>query len=248
MRKILYLAAVLVLSTAAPARADEQADLKAVIDKAIKASGGEAKLAKYKAEVFKGKGKYYGMGEGMPYTGEWSFQHPGKMRVRIEAGGDMKFVFIRVVNGDKIWMKFADETKAEDDKEKIAEAREATHATYVATLLPLKDKAYALSVVGEDKVGTTPVMVIRATREGRRDVSLFFDKKTHLLLKSESRAKDDATGQEVSEENFYSDYNDNGLRQPKKLTIKRDGKAFLDAEITELKVDEKFDDSVFGKP
>ena len=111
----------------------------------------------------------------------------------------------------------------------------------------MKDKAYTISLVGEDKVGETPAQVVRVSHKDRRDVNLFFDKKTHLLLKTEARAKDD-TGQEVNEERFYSDYNDKGLKQPKKMTIKRDGKTYMEAEILELKVDQKFDDSSFEKP
>ena len=39
-----------------------------------------------------------------------------------------------------------------------------------------------------------------------------------------------------------------GPKYAKKITVKRDGKPYLEAEITEMKVDEKFDDGVFGKP
>src|SRR5436309_235981 len=118
MRRILYLATVVTLTMAGQARADEQADMQAVIDKAIKAAGGEAKLAKFKAEVFKGKGKYYGMGDGIDYTGEWAVQHPGQIRVQIDtSAGDMKFTFINVVNGDKVWRKFNDMTQAVEDKD-----------------------------------------------------------------------------------------------------------------------------------
>lgn len=250
MRRVLYIAAALVLSAAASVRADEQADLKAVIDKAIKASGGEAKLAKFKAEVFKGKGKYYGMGEGIPYTGEWSVQLPGQMCVRIETGGDMKFTFMRVVNGDKIWLKLGDETKAEDDKDKIAEAKEEGHAAYVATLLPLKDKAYKLAALGEVKVDGKDAIGVRVSHKGHRDVNLFFDKAKGLLVKSESMVKDDETGgKEVTQESLYSAYKEvNGVMRPMKLVIKRDGKIYVDAEMTEFEMKEKLDDSVFGKP
>ena len=60
MRKCVCVAVVLAVATAGAARADDQADLRKVIDKAIKASGGEEKLAKFKAETFKMKGKFYG--------------------------------------------------------------------------------------------------------------------------------------------------------------------------------------------
>src|SRR5262245_16514322 len=101
MRRLLCVAVSLTLA-AGSARADDKADAKAVVDKGIKAAGGEDNLAKFKARTFKGKGKFYGMGEGIDYTGDWSVQRPDKMRMQIDvAVGDMKFTMIRVMNGEK---------------------------------------------------------------------------------------------------------------------------------------------------
>src|SRR5258708_34985619 len=95
MRSILsMILAVGVFSIASPSlKADDQADVKAVIDKAIKAHGAD-KLAKLKALNMKMKGKFYGMGESIDYTGEWNVQAPDKSRNEIvgEAKG-MKFTF-----------------------------------------------------------------------------------------------------------------------------------------------------------
>ena len=110
MRKLVCLATALVLAVSGAARAEKKDECQAVIEKAIKATGGAENLAKVKAFSCKLKGKFYGMGEGVDYTGEWAVQQPHKLRVQIdsEAGG-MKFTFIRVVNGDKVWNKFNDQ-------------------------------------------------------------------------------------------------------------------------------------------
>ena len=106
------LALGLLLGIAGSARADEQADLKAVIDKAIKAHGGEANLTKYKAATWKGKGTYHGQGQAIPFSAEWFSQPPGQHTVRVEAEANgMKFMFIEVVNGDKGWSKAGEELK-----------------------------------------------------------------------------------------------------------------------------------------
>src|SRR5262249_46129118 len=107
MRRIVCLAAVLVVAASGAARADDPADLRKVIDKAIKAMGGEEKLAKFKAETFKMKGKFYGTGEAVDYTGEWQVQPPDKIRVQVdgEVGGMKVTFFTQVVNGDKVWQK-----------------------------------------------------------------------------------------------------------------------------------------------
>ena len=248
MKTIAILACGLAFATGKSARADDKSDAIAVLDKAIKAHGGAGELKKLANSLQKMKGTIHIMGMDIPFTADLISSGEDKIRadIDIEAGG-MKIHVVSVVNKDKGWEKIKDDTK-ELDKDKITEGREQAHAASVANLYPLKDKAYTLSLVGDDKVEGKEVTVIRATRKDRRDVSLFFDKKSNLLLKSETRVKDEATGQEVSDERFFSDYNDKGLRQPKKMIIKRDGKPFLEGEITEMKVDEKFDDSSFEKP
>ena len=99
MRSILCAAVMIGTVLAAPtlARADDDADMKALIDKAIKAHGGADKLSKHKATTTKFKGKYYGMGEGIDYTGEWNIQPPEKFRVQINFEiNAMKITFIMV--------------------------------------------------------------------------------------------------------------------------------------------------------
>jgi len=243
------LAVALILTTAAAACADEQADLKALIDKAIKAGGGEANLAKFKSNVFKGKGTFYGIGNGIEFTGEWAMQLPEKMRVQIETGGDMKFTFIQVVNGDKFWKKLADMTQEVTDKDEIAEMKEANYAGWVVTLLPLKDKGFQLAPLGEVKVNDRQAIGVRVSHKGHRDVSLYFDKDNGLLVKSETVVKDMMSGQEVTQESLYSDYKEvSGTKRPMKILINRDGKKYIESEVTEIEPKEKLDDAVFGKP
>jgi outer membrane lipoprotein-sorting protein len=248
MRRIVCLALALVVVAAGAARADDKADSKAVIAKAIKAVGGEEKLAKHKAETFKGKGKFYGMGDGLDYTGEWSVQAPDKMRVEIKAGD---FTFVRVINGDKVWMKLGENTQEVDDKDQIKEAKENMFAERVASLLPLvKEKGFEFAALGEVKVGDKPAVAVRASHKGHRDVNLFFDKDTGLLVKSETVVKDEmAGGKEQTQETLFSDFKEfGGVKHPTKMTINRDGAKYVTLEVTEMEPKEKIDDKVFEKP
>ena len=63
-------AALMLTLLARPAAA--QNDVKAVIEKAIKAHGGEEKLSKYKASTMKGKGKISLMGNDAEFKMEAS--------------------------------------------------------------------------------------------------------------------------------------------------------------------------------
>lgn len=238
-----------VFAAAVPARADDAADARVLVEKAVKAQGGQEKLEKFTATTTKFKGKFHGMGQAIDMTGEVITQGSDKVKVdvEVEAGGQ-KFRVVNVVAGDKGWTKLGDDVK-ELDKDELAEGRAQAYAGWVATLAPLTDKAFTLATVGEIKVDDKPALGVKVTRKGRRDVDLYFDKETGLLVKSETRVKDEGSGQEVSEETVMSDYKEvQGTKHAMKFVVKRDGKLFMDGEATEVELAEKLDASVFAKP
>ena len=244
---LIAIAAGALLAVTGSARADD-AKAKEIIAKAIEAHGGEAEMKKLESTSTKMKGTVHVMGMEIAFSGDTASQGFDRTRIDLEIEVmNMKIRVTNIFNKDKGWAKINDDVK-EMDKDQIAEATEQAHAASVARLVGLKDKAYTLSVVGDDKVNNTPVTVVRVERKGKRDVTLSFDKKTYLLLKTETRVKDEQSGQEVTEEGFYLEYNDKGLRQPKKMSVKRDGKIFVEAEVLELHTDVKFADNSFDKP
>jgi hypothetical protein len=252
MRKCLSvsLIAALALLTGGPARADDQADIKALLAKAIKALGGEDKLSKEKVFTAKFKGKFY-MGEnGIDYTMELFVQFPGQAKsvISFEVNG-MAFTVVSVLNKDKGWVKIGNDTM-DLDKDRLAEEKEKMYARSLEGLVMLKDKAYTLATVGEVKVGKHDAVGIKVSSKGHRDVNLFFDKKTGLLVKTETMVKKEGTDTEVSQEVIYEAYKEiDGIKRPMKLHIKQDGKKYVDVdETTEFKVEEKLDDSTFDKP
>jgi hypothetical protein len=96
-------------------------------------------------------------------------------------------------------------------------------------------------------VSDKPAVGVRVSAKGHKDISLFFDKESGLLVKTQKRTKE--AGVEVDEENFYSDFKEiDGVKLPMTLKILHDGKKFLDAKVTEAKLLEKLDDDVFAKP
>ncbi len=246
MRKTVWTAGwVAVVLAGGAARADE-AEAKAIIDKGIKAFGGADVINKFPAATSQAKGKFYGMGEGIDYTSETQVQAPDKYRTEVTAGD---FKFIQVVKGDKGWISAGGMVK-EMDKEELAEAQEGLYAGTVARLVPLTGEGYKLSTLGAKKVGDREAVGVRVEHKGHRDVNLYFDKENGLLLQVERRAKDVmGGGDEYTSEMTYGDYKKvDGLQVAYKLTLKRDGKRFIEQESTEVKVAAKLDDSVFAKP
>src|SRR5262249_10371748 len=173
-----------------------------------------------------------------------------KMRVHIETeAGGMKLSFVRVTNGDKFWSKMGDNTTEVTAKEEIEEVKENGHAGWVTDLVPLKDKGFERASLGEVIVGDKKAAGVRVSHKGHRDVDLYFDKATGLLVKSEYTVKDDQSGRELRQETFYSDHKEvSGLKVPMKVAIHRDGKIYVDVEISEIELKDKLDDAVFGKP
>jgi hypothetical protein len=251
MRPILCVSCLLgglLFVLARPAGAGDEADLKALIAKAVKARGAEDE--KLTAVTMKGKGVFYGMGEGIPYTGEWQIQQPDKIRVVI-SGGDGAFTMTRVFNGDKGWTKLNDGEAEELDKDAVAEEKHSLYLGRVTNLnVLLKDKGFKFAPAGEVKVGDRPAVGVRVSREGQRDITLFFDKQNHRLLKNETTVKDlMAGGQETTQATLYSGYKAiDGVQHAMKAEIQRDGKRYVDVQWDSFQPAERLDAAVFAKP
>jgi hypothetical protein len=230
--------------------ADDATDAKAIIEKAIKAKGGKLQ-DKAVAETWKDKGTFKGGGIEMQFTGDWAFQGPDKYRFKLNADFmGMKIDFLVVVNGEKAWASgFGQEEEIAG--EKLEHTINEVHQLNVMSLQPLlNDKAFKLSVEGDKKVGGKDTKVVKVTREKRPAVTLYFDKETGLLAKSDMMVKDEFQGwKEVLDENYYEDYKDvDGRKVFTKLRVVRDGKTMIEGTLSDQKVHEKLDPKLFEKP
>src|SRR6266849_6224307 len=106
-------AGILALVFTAGSRADDAEQARAIVDKAIKAMGGETQVAKFKSHTFKNKGTWYGMGDGVAYTASYAVSWPDKFRFEVEGG-----FMTMVLDGDKGWMQMNGETR-ELNKEEL---------------------------------------------------------------------------------------------------------------------------------
>jgi len=242
----------LLLAAVQTVQSGDPAEPRTVIARAIKALGGEGNLSKQKAVTLKGGGTFYGLGEGIPFTGEWSIQLPSQMRVAIESKvNGQVFRMVRVVNGDKGWSKDNDDAPKEMTKEQLDEKREELYGDWVSTLVPLKDKGFKLAPLGEVQVQGRAAVGVRVSRESHRDISLYFDKASGLPVKTERVVKDEEGGgdKEVTQEGFKSEFKEfGGVKHATKTLLKREGKRFVEVEWTEIRPAESLDKSVFAQP
>src|SRR5205807_850437 len=141
-----------------------------------------------------------------------------------------------VVAGGKGWRKVnGDGMVLEGDS--LDEAKEEVYASWVSTIMPLKNKGFTITSLGDSKAENRELVGVKVAHKGHKDISLFFDKDSGLLIKTLRRAKDtQGSGDEVNQEMIYGDYKDvDGTKLPTKVTIKRDGKKYIEQENSDVK-------------
>jgi hypothetical protein len=244
------IAVFLLLLVNSPLQADDQAEGLALIDKAIKAAGGEDKLTKLQSVTWKAKGRVEDDNAQITFVLEGTMQAVDKHRLEAEATRDgMTMKGVLILNGEKAWQQ--DNNRNEEVPEEVAKLITGVfRALRSAQLLtPLKDKAYKLSPLGEVKVGDRPALGVKIMHAEQREFDVFFDKETGLLSKCGMRVPDRPGGQEVDWEFLFSEFKDiEGLKHFTTITMQREGKKLFVMELSEVKPQEKVDESLFAKP
>jgi hypothetical protein len=224
-------------------------DARAVIEKAILAHGGMERLNRLQADRIKVKGSLYINEKAVPFSGEALVQLPTRLKNTFQLTMDNKTILlVQIVNAENAWVTL-DGQPQKVEPTALAEMREKLALSRAMRLVPLLvDRSYELSALGEIKVGDRPAVGVRVAVKGRKDLRLYFDKESGLLVKSE-HTLDDAAGKEVVEEGFYSDFrNLGGFIRPTKTVVLRKGAKVMEAEFLEVKYSDRFEDAEFSKP
>jgi hypothetical protein len=242
-------AAILTFGTLCPA-AYGQGEAKEIIEKAIKAYGGQERLAKMQASQFKTKGSIDILG-GITFDQSASIQYPDKIKeTTAMAVMGQNISVTSIFDGTKGWIKVSDMVMDMDDKV-LQAMKNAMYAMRISqrVFLLKNDKEFEISPLGEVKVNDRPALGIKISSKGQKDINMYFDKETGLMAKFEHRTIDAMSGEEIAEERIILDYQEvDGLKVPKKVMVNREGKKFLEAEVVEMKFVDKLDDGEFAKP
>ena len=220
------------------------------LDKAIKAIGGETRLAKLRAGSCRGKLTGKVDGQELSVDGKVFWQGLDRSRIELAArvgGQDVRFLV--VLNGDKAY--FRENDKSSDlPAEAGPFVKEMMYCMRLPQLLPLlKEKGFKLTPVEETMVDNRPAVGLWIVHEDHKDSGLYFDKESGLPVRSEIRLND-PQGKEVNFEFVYSDYKEvAGVKHPTKLKIKGPQEiGELELELSEIKFAEKLEDKLFEKP
>lgn len=247
MRITGVVALALLLSPALAAAAEDTA-ARALIDRAIAAAGGEAKLGKFKAAEWTCKGTAHA-GKELTFTDHCFAQWPEQFRNEsaVVAEGK-KFERELVLDNARGWVKTGRSAVALNDAARD-ELRGKVHVLCLsATLLPLKEKGVTLKPLDEITIDGRAAAGVAASCAGRPDLSLYFDKEKGLLLKCERDVADPLLGK-VTEETFFSDYRAaDGVQVARKVSVRRGGKPFLDWTVSDFRVRTKLDRGLFAAP
>jgi hypothetical protein len=177
---------------------------RAVIDRAMSAMGGEAKLAQVQAVQTKIKGTLHAAG-GFPFTADTYSQAPDQFKhaMLYDRGGNLS-TQIQVYSGDNVWIRVNDRLM-DLDADLSAALKKGRYAESLTTLAVLKEKRFELKAAGEEQVNGRAATAIKVTASGRPEVTLYFDKASGLLVKTAHRQLDPSSRREVLQESFYGD-------------------------------------------
>ncbi len=221
-------------------------DATAVVDKAVKALGGEDQLGKMKTVSWKAKGTITFNGSDNPVTTTTIMQGLDHSRMEMEGefgGNEVKGVIL--LAGDKGSMTFGG-NQSDMDKDAVANQKQLIYLSVVPiTILPLKDKAFKTETIDETTVDDKPALGIKVTAPDGKDFKLYFDKETGLPVRLVAKVHG-FMGEEYTQETTFSDYKDvGGIKKAMKVVSKRDGEKFISQEITDFKVLDKVDPKTF---
>src|SRR5437660_1393329 len=225
-------------------------EVRAVIEKAITASGGEAALAKTNLARAKAKGAVSIGGMELPFTMEAWTNVPtqSRMEINFDIGG-MKIKAVEVYDNGKGWSAQNNDVK-DADKETLDESKLSLYSSRLTSLTPLlTDKSLQIASIGEEKVNGKPAFGIKVSSKDQKDVKIYFDKETGLVTKVTRPGVDPINKTAVRQDEYYSNYKAvEGAQVPMKLQIDLDGNRFITAEFSEITFVKSFPEGTFSKP
>jgi hypothetical protein len=219
------------------------------VEKAIRAHGGEARIARTKIGRLQAKadGTLFGV---TPFRVNWeeTFDLPRRYRQSIEGtrGGDrVQWAF--AITGREGWVHQAPAApKTIPVVPRLAV--EGHWQTILPHLLLLRDKDVRLTLLGEKVQDLRTLAGIRAASD-RWVADFYFDKSTGLLAQARRAMPNFTLGDEVIGDNSYADYREiNGVQYPMRFKSNNGQNLSINLRITSLEFLEKIDDRVFAKP
>jgi hypothetical protein len=230
-------------------------DAREVVERGMKARCEKVELLdKQRCEIITAHGKMLWTDQkDKDATTEIQIEWPTTFRWDwVIAVGELKQKVTLSMRGDKGWRQFPPAPAVDMDVIEMDGHKMEMHGRWLATLYPLKDKAFALTLLKDNRVGDEDVTVVKAALRFRPDVYLSFSKKSGHLLKVAYKGREG--GVDVRKEHLLSDYKEfEGIKLPTKLVdMQQSGAQTMEKKgewtVSSYKFPDKLDASVFDKP
>src|SRR5262249_28863566 len=126
---------------------------------------------------------------------------------------------------------------------------EAANLVRAVRLTPLLTDTYHLTSLPAAEIEHRPVVGVCAAATKRRDLKLYFDRETGLLVKVERQVMDPLSRQEATEERYMRDYQKtHGILAARQIVVERNGKPYMEAKVETIEYLPRLDRSVFRQP
>src|SRR5262245_37600853 len=211
--------------TASAATQDRGPDrARGLLDRAIAAAGGPDALARHPAFGWHGTATIYAGDRRIQIEGDWQIEPPDRSKVvtfEIDKGpGSARSM---VIDGNRGWSVVGGKEQPLPEAV-LGNERDQFYLYYLRRLEPLTRDGSTLRAISGDNDDPG----LRISRQGRRDVDVFFDKDSYLVDRMITRITDPSSGREVLEElKFMGTIESNGVRWFHGVVILQDHKPFF---------------------
>jgi len=226
--RILAWTAVLPLGACAGTGEHELSRERALLERAIRAAGGEDALARSPVLAWTGSAVVHAGDHEIALVGEWTVQPPdmaiSRTWPRDEGRSSPREISISSVSGT---MTLGGRTSPMPQA-MLAHERQQFGLYGIMRLLPLRDERVTLGPLAKDARGRRG---LRAAKAGEPAVDLYFgpDGRLAALI---TTVRDPATGAAVREQiELEGSIEGAGIRWPRNLRINRDGAPYFDLSI-----------------
>lgn len=233
-------------SDAKPATAEAKARAQKILEAARQAKGSPDKLKAVREIVYRADGTANFQGQNIDLAVTSYVQAPDKGRVEISIP-NFGVTIVQGVNGAQAWMDGPQGSGEMPEQMRSATRKSLVTSWFTDFLTPLAGgefEAVALDEVQVNGKAAEPVAIII----GDAKFTVFFDKQTHLPLKSAYKSLSQQTMEEVEAESVYEEYKDfDGIKLPLRVTVFNAGEKTLDLKRTEIKINPGIEASKFAR-
>jgi len=230
-------------------RADATSDAQAIIERAIRMQAGSVdKLEALRSWTQSMNGQLYAPNGEIMATKEIQLQGTDQFRGVFNLTVGQRMIRTTIgIDGEKGWCVFPTGQVEDLTLSQINDFRDEMYVMSLTTLVPLKSKGLTFESLADTKINGVEVTGFKVSQTDRPTVSIYFDKKTGLLLKTSFPGKE--AGVRVTKESVFTDYKEfAGIMLPTKIMEHHNNNKAGNWTITNYSFGGKIDAKVFAKP